>query len=171
MAQRVPCMLASQGRGFTLIEMLVVISIIAILAGMAAPSYNDVIFSNKLTSFGNNFMASAQLARSEAIKRNATVTLCRSSDGATCAASGGWQQGWIIMSGTTVIQQQAALSSGYLFTGDVYSIDFQSIGVGATSATLKVCRSTPSIGSHEREIKISVTGRTSISTTYTGVCI
>lgn len=156
--------------GFTLIELMVTIAILGILAMMAVPSFNEAILSNKLTSYANNFVTSATLARSEAIKRNAAVTLCPSADGSTCAASGGWQQGWIILGGTTVIQHQQALSADYGLTGDVNSIAFQSVGAGATSATLKLCRATPSPGGQERTITVSATGRPSVSTTRTGTC-
>lgn len=160
----------SMWRGFTLIELMVTVTILSVLTMVAVPSFNEAILSHKLTSYANNFVASAQLARSEAIKRNATVTLCRSSDGASCATSGGWQLGWIVIAGTTVIQQQQSLSPDYLLTSTVSNISFQATGAGATSATLKLCRSNPSPGTQDREIRISATGRTSVSTTHTGTC-
>lgn len=167
-------------RGFTLIELMVTVAIIAVLAMVAAPSFNDAILSNKLASFSNSFVASTQLARSEAIKRNATVRVCRSANGTSCATDGTWQQGWIVFhdadndgsvdAGETVIQVQAALSADYHFTGDSYSLVFQPIGGGSTSASLTLCRATPSAGRQERTIGVGSTGRTSVSTTRTGVC-
>ena len=167
--------------GFTLIELMVTVAIVAILAMVAAPSFSQAILSAKLSAYANNFMASAQLARSEAIKRNSTVRLCRSADGLSCAANGDWKQGWIVFhdvtnngtvdSGDTVIQVQEALSADYSFTGDSYSLTFQSIGAGSTSATLTLCKASPSPGNQEREIKVSATGRSSATTTRTGVCV
>jgi type IV fimbrial biogenesis protein FimT len=81
---------------FTMIELMTVLALIAILAAMAAPSFNEIIKSNRLTSQVNDFIAAINLARSEAIKRNQNVILCRSADGTSCAASGGWEQGWMV---------------------------------------------------------------------------
>src|SRR6185369_496626 len=84
--------------GFTMIELMVTIAIMAILAAIAAPSFNEAILSNKLAGYANNFVASAQLARSEAVKRNKPVRICRSANGTSCATSGTWRQGWIVFS-------------------------------------------------------------------------
>ena len=158
-------------RGFTLIELMVTVAVVAILAMVAVPSFSEAMLSNKLAGYANNFVASALLARSEAIKRNATVTLCRSADPYTsCANSGSWQQGWIVMSGTTIIQKQQALSTDYLFTGDAYSIAFPPGGDAVTNATLTLCRATPSPGSQERVIKLTSTGRATTTKTTTGTC-
>lgn len=174
-------------RGFTLIELMVTLTILGILTLLAAPSFNEAILGNKLAGFSNTFVASAQLARSEAIKRNNAVTLCRSADGQTCAASGTWQQGWIVMckykpaapgmcvsDGTDnlVLSVQQALPGDFRFTeeSDIYSLAFQPVGAGATSATLVLCRATPSPGAQERRISVSLTGRASVETTRTGTC-
>lgn len=169
--------------GFTLIELLVTIAIVAILASLAAPSFNAAILSNKLTGFANSFVAAATLARSESIKRNAVVTLCRSAAGTSCATTGTWQQGWIVMCNTDdnatckpggssvlVLHSQQAVSSDYHFTGDSYSLAFQPTGGVPSLVTLTLCRAAPSAGNQERVLKVSATGRISVDTTRVGVC-
>ncbi len=146
--------------GVTLIELMVVIAIAAILGSLAAPAFNDLILKNRLSSMGSDFAVSAQLARSEAIKRNTTVTLCRSANGTSCAASGGWEQGWVLLDGATVIQKHDALAGGFLLSSTVSSIDFPSSGIRATGSaiTLTLCRATPSVGNKRRVITIPLNG-------------
>ena len=151
-------------RGFTLVELMVTISIMAILMMIAVPSFNEVTLSSKLTALANNFVASAQFARSEAIKRNATVTLSE--------ASGGWQNGWMVLRDDgAVVYTQKKLPDGFVMSGNVTSISFSATGVGATLATLTVCRKTPSVGNQERVVSISATGRPSVARTTAGVCV
>lgn len=160
-------------QGFTLIELMIVIAVIAVLLSLAVPAFMDAALSSKLSSYANNFVGSAHLARSEAIKRNAVVILCVSTNGTSCTA-GGWEQGWIVRSGTTLIHRQQALPNGFKITEQsgtpLISLNFQPTGIGATSATLKVCRSAPNVGKQDREIVISLTGRPSVTTKNTGTC-
>src|SRR6185312_13831464 len=89
-------------QGFTIVELMVALAILSILLYIAVPSFRDTGLPSQLRAVANGMVAATQIARSEAIKRNATVRLCVSSDGATCA-TGNWQQGWIVISGTTVL--------------------------------------------------------------------
>lgn len=93
-------------RGFTLVEMLVVLTISAILVALAVPSFQGIIRSSRISSSANSFLAAVDLARSEAIRRNAVVTVCRSTnpeavnaDCSNAAANGyaanDWAIGWI----------------------------------------------------------------------------
>jgi type IV fimbrial biogenesis protein FimT len=88
-----------RARGFTLIEMLVTIAAAAILIGLAVPSFLNTIQDAKMTSAANDLLVSMQLARSEAIKRHAPVTICHSADPNAkppeCGGDG-WDDGWII---------------------------------------------------------------------------
>jgi type IV fimbrial biogenesis protein FimT len=158
-------------RGFTLIEMMVAIAVLAILSMIAVPSFREASLSSQLRSSANNFIATANFARSEAIKRGTAVTMCVSTDGSSCA-SGGWEQGWIVSSGTTVLQHQSAAPSGFKMSaiGNIASLSFQAIGVGATPATLTVCRATPTVGSQERVVTLDATGRAWLRVTTNGVC-
>jgi type IV fimbrial biogenesis protein FimT len=160
---------ACRGHGFSLVELMVALAVAAILAAIAIPAFDSFILSNRLSSYSSAFSASARVARSEAMKRNLPVTLCKSSNGTSCSASGGWEQGWIVLSGTTVIKAQQATAAGYLLSSSTNSLTFQPSGLGATQTTLTVCRASP-LGTQERQVTVSATGRASISKTYSGVC-
>ena len=168
-------------RGFTLIELMIVITVMAVLLAIAVPSFRDATLGSKLSSYANNFVASANLARGEAIKRNAEMKLCVSTNGTSCA-SGGWEQGWIVFrdindngtvdSADTLIQRQSALPAGFKITASGGPlITFPSTGVGVDGdGTLTVCRATPDVGKQERVVTLSLTGKTTVTTTTTGTC-
>lgn len=162
---------AKTQRGFSLVELMVAIAVLGVLSAIAIPSFNEVIISNKLRSYANNFVASAHLARSEAIKNNAEVRLCASNNGTSC--TGNWQNGWIVIKlDNTVIERQQATSDGYLITeaGGTNTLNFQSTGIGSTQAALTICRATPYAGSQKRVVRISATGKPSVSPPTVGVC-
>jgi type IV fimbrial biogenesis protein FimT len=93
----------NKARGFTLIELMVVIAIVAILTTLAAPSFVNLIQSNSMASAVNTFMADMRFARSESIRRGGGVVLCRSDNPeasppacSTTSSSNGWVSGWIV---------------------------------------------------------------------------
>jgi type IV fimbrial biogenesis protein FimT len=83
-------------RGFTLTETLVTLSVLGGLLAMGVSSISDQLHSLRLAGVSNDVMQQLYLARSEAIKRNKRVALCKSADGESCSDEGGWEQGWIL---------------------------------------------------------------------------
>ena len=158
-------------QGFNLIELMVTISVLAILLAIATPSFTNIVLGAKLNGYANNLVAGAYLARSEAIKRNSIVQLCVSTNGSSCGA-GGWEQGWIILSGAEIVKYQQATVTGIKIneSNGITSLNFQPTGVGSTQATLTVCRKTPTVGNQEQVVSISATGRPSSAKTTTGIC-
>lgn len=178
----------AHGRGLTLIELMVTIAIAAILAGLAAPSFRELMASNQLKSHASALLSSLLLARSEALKRNGRVVLCKSASGMACTQDGGWEQGWIIFAdannnaaldaGETVIQRTAALSSGWRLTGNDNILNYVSYsGVGSAkltsggfqAGTFTLCQLSTS-GGKARDIVISATGRPTIKQTTVASC-
>jgi len=81
--------------GFTLMELLMGIAVLAILTTLAVPAFTQFIQNNRLTAKANEMVTAFQFARSEALKRSLDVRACASDDGASC--SGNWTDGWIVI--------------------------------------------------------------------------
>jgi len=72
--------------GFTLLELMVTIALLAVLIGFAVPNFQAFIRSSRMSGAANDVITDFNLARSEAVKRRVPVTLCKSQDGTTCDA-------------------------------------------------------------------------------------
>jgi type IV fimbrial biogenesis protein FimT len=162
--------------GFTLIELMIVLVILAVVAVLAPAGFTQLSLTTNLRSNANEMLSSVYLSRSEAIKRNTPVTLCVSTDGATCAGAGDWEQGWIVLaSDGTVVKHHPALAAGYSMTGSAsapgsHTMVFQPSGSASTSSNITVCRQNPYVGNQERVVSVSATGRGRIFTTTAGSC-
>jgi type IV fimbrial biogenesis protein FimT len=89
----------SKQNGFTLTELIITVVIAGILASIAVPSFQDFIKNERIVAEANNFVASFYLARTESIKRNRRVTICRSANpeaAVPACSAGGWEAGYIV---------------------------------------------------------------------------
>lgn len=82
--------------GFTLIELMITLAIVGILLTVGGPSLSSFMQGNQLIASTNELISALHVARSEAIKLNTRVSICESSNGTACAATGSWKNGWIV---------------------------------------------------------------------------
>jgi type IV fimbrial biogenesis protein FimT len=114
--------------GYTLVEVLVAMTVVSILAAIAIPSFKYVTTSNRITTEVNRLLGDMQFARAEAIKEGQSVTVCVSSDGLTCTGTTNWHNGWIVFmdtnnngatdGGEAILRTQLPLTGGDSFVAD-----------------------------------------------------
>lgn len=139
--------------GFTIIELMITITIIAIVVAIGAPNFQATIQNNRLASQTNTLISAINYARSEAVKRgDATITMCGSSDQASCNTAD-WESGWLIFTdsdgdsevdtGETILRMDGVLggentlrTSGFPSTDNV---KFTSSGMVASTGTFTLC--------------------------------
>lgn len=164
-------------RGWTLVESMVVLGIVAVMAAWSLPSFIGAIQQARLSTAAHEFMSAISLARSEAIKRNARTVLCVAASENSCTSTGYWNQGWLLFEDVNnngsldsfekVIRFQSALHSGVVIKGNTPVSKYVSfLGTGRShllsgamqAGTVSICHraSTPVAG---RAIVMNVVGR------------
>lgn len=108
--------ISAQNDGFSLIELIVTLSVLGILLGLAAPNVSAFYRSQLVISQANEMISLLSFARSEAIRRNTSVTLCRADNATaeTCATSAGTWSYWLVLGNNTVISRGFVTSRGQL---------------------------------------------------------
>lgn len=137
-----------------MIELLTAIALAAIIMGLAVPNFMDFMIRNRLNAYNNEFVAALATARSEAIRRATTVSVCRRATDASCVG-GAWSNGWLVVVNTAnvnptavapsgpVIKVHEALSSGYTLNGNANYKDyitFDADGSANQNGTFVFCR-------------------------------
>ncbi|MGE0803062.1 MAG: GspH/FimT family pseudopilin [Lautropia sp.] len=161
-------------RGFTLVELLTSIAIIAILMAVAAPSFNSTMLNSSIRSASSAFGSDLAVARAEAIRTGGRVSICprQAPDAVTCGSN--WGNGWLVFreDGTTgigtfggndrLLREHAAVGAGLTLTRTVGSgaLTFLASGAlqpnGGASTAMFELRSS---GAKGRNIEVSVIGR------------
>ena len=130
-------------KGFTLIELLIAIAITGILASIAVPAFTAMIATTQVKSDASNLHFSLLRARSEAVKRNTSITLA--------PVGGGWKYGWTISNN---IQTQGAAKTD--ITGPA-SVIYNANGRAAGGAVVSFDVSSPKTTT-KRCVTISLSG-------------
>lgn len=111
--------IARSAGGFTLLEAMIAIAVLAILASLAAPSFKELLAAQRIRLTASDLYSSLLMARSEAMKRNVTAKVE--------ATGGDWQNGWTVKASGITLQTQSAPANvtvtgtvnpvSYLYTG------------------------------------------------------
>jgi len=154
--------------GFTLYELLLTMTLLAIIAGLALPSFEKIIANGRLRTEVDALFHAIHLARQESVVRRQVVSICPSLDGTSCTASLDWSDGWIMFNnldrddppgrdpGEALLQAHRT-DSAVRISANRRGFTLRSTELRATNGTIVVCdpagRVTP------RALVVSYTGR------------
>jgi len=141
------------GAGFTMVELLVVVGVLSIFLAVAGPALSGMVATQQVRAASFDLHATLNIARSEALTRNASVTVE--------PAEGDWARGWnVVESGGTVLRRQSAYPRIAL-SGPARVI-FNGDGRPDTTATPFAVTSTDSVADSHRCVRLRLNGRSVI---------
>lgn len=162
-------------RGFTLIELMVTLVVLGIIVSIAMPAFSGLMNSNRLVAQSNELVGGIQLARGEAIRRNARVSFCGSTDGANCVAdASAWTHWLVVLDSDSSILQVGQIRLPAQVSSATPRITFQPDGLARTAAGLLfagnvgVCLPVARPADNLRRIAVASGSRTSISSVANG---
>ena len=144
-------------RGFTIIELMMVMVVLAVILSLAAPSFSDIVRDQRVKTATFDVYASLVFARSEAIKRNANIDIIPT-------AVSDWAGGWRVETGGTVLKRQDA-HQGLNISGpggvNIATLTYQGDGRLSAAPTF-VVSSSDSTSITARCVRVDLSGRPNV---------
>lgn len=141
-------------QGFTLIELMIAISIVGVVVAIALPSYNSTVKNTCMTTNTNTLITSIQLARSEATKLRQDISIV--------SKGGNWGTGWTVQDESATVLNDVDLTCGSTTIeeqGSDTTLVYEPTGFIDEPAVFNVCDDRT--GETGRQITINLVGRPS----------
>jgi type IV fimbrial biogenesis protein FimT len=137
--------------GFTLIELVTVLTVMGVLAGLAMPAFTSLIATTRAKGAATDLYVALIKTRSEALRRNANVTLSPN--------AGGWQSGWQIADATAVVLDTHGAVGGVTIANGPANVVYQSSGRIQGNAAPAFLVTAAGSSSIQRCVSASASGR------------
>ncbi len=169
-----------RNRGYTAVELMFTAAIAGVVMALAVPNFRDFIQNNRAAQEANELVGALSVARSESVTRGIPVSVCSSTDGATCAASDDWSTGWIVFTDAnaplgdvtdavapatpdTVLRVVSALPTGSELAADTDFVSYAASGFLATAGASFDLSIAECTGNHNRTITVNLQGRPAVA--------
>jgi len=160
--------------GFTLVELLSTMAIVMLMLGLGIPALKATVTSNRLTTSINALAGTLAYTRSEAVRRNQNVVICKSLEGTQCTRQGDWRHGWLVYvdinRNRSLDREETILGShrlaekiqvDYRAFGSRHYLVYRPSGTTHTNGTFTFCD--PTYPEMARALIITKTGRPRLS--------
>lgn len=176
--------------GFTLIEVMVTVGLIAVLAALAMPSFTQLINTNRLAGLSNDINVMLQSARLEAVRRGTRVVICPSTNGTGCTTGTRWQR-WLsfvdvnanntVDAGDEILRSESVyaplelrvdtgISTGSRIVFRSNGFIYNSGGTALLAGVLSACLPTDNPPQNSREVRIAAGTRISVAPVTNAEC-
>jgi type IV fimbrial biogenesis protein FimT len=157
--------------GFTLIELMVALSVAAIILTVGIPNFRTLIQNNRAATQANELVGALGLARAEAVKRGLPVAICASNDSSTCTGGNDWAGGWIVFvddnagdpgnrntANEALIRVHAAIGAGSTLSANDSNIRYDRLGYQESGVSTFNLKPADCSGDMKRQISMTASG-------------